>query len=206
MPNRDKNSSIKKQHPDLSRRASHSYTGATYTYADYTLPSAVEPTPRDQYDELVEESANWSIGPVLPGEGEEFTEIKRRVYLEYVARTGLIYRAASVLNVEYDAVEAARRQDPIFNRCVEQALAHYGERVQQALASRALYGYLEPHFDDRGNIVGMVRKFDHKLLLQEAKRTNNAYEQPNSTSAKKAGLPTRAPTAQVWYNKYSGIK
>jgi hypothetical protein len=196
----DSDPTIQKQHPKFNATV-HSYKYRPNQNAQNSVNlSPVIPAPVDTHDEYAIDAADWVIGPVFPGEGKKLTDDLKRAYVEHVAKTGLCYQAASALGLEYSVIEKEQRTNPDFSGVVELALRHYGERVQQTVASRAMYGWLEPHYDDRGNLVGHTRKFDHRLLHAEAKRTNNGYQQADK-DIQKIGLPKRQANVQQWYDQ-----
>lgn len=202
-----KDADLVAMHPNSSQDGAYRYTGPVGAKG---LPTGVEPTPGDARDEYGDMRADWCIPPVHPANSATLDDVRQDAYVKQVAQTGMLHESAAVLGVSYLDIESKRRESPMFDYMVNAALTTYKERVQRSVASRALYGWLEPVYQN-GMIVGHRRRYDHQLLKMEAQRVNEGYRQQpsiaiqNNLDGGSSGVlivPQREQQIDDWRDKY----
>lgn len=107
--------------------------------------------------------------------GHKFTESRKQRYLEKLYEEGDKYAACAAIGVGWTTVAKHRSSDPEFREAMDAALEAHGERYVREARRRAVEGVEEPVFGSLGGhegsgIVGTVKKFSDRLLLELIKR------------------------------------
>lgn len=92
-----------------------------------------------------------------------FDETSRVKYLMFIARFGLVMRAATYAGVSFEAVRLYRIANPEFQKAHEEALAIFREGLESEALKRAIDGWDESVYQ-KGELVGSVHKFSERLL------------------------------------------
>lgn len=149
----------------------------------------------------------------LKGEGGqkpkgEVTEESKLAYLEHVAATGEVERAAIVAGLHPMTMRTHRKSDPNFAAAFDLAKRLYRESVAAEVRRRGKVGVLEPVVQ-QGRIVTYVRKYSDRLLELEAKKVDPGYRDKASVDLSVSGgvLAVGNPSASVaeWMAKHKAL-
>lgn len=110
----------------------------------------------------------------IPRDEPIFNEAIREEFLRLVAATGVLTKTALALGVHPQTVIRHRKADEEFDKCVQMALELHRDEIDLAVYRRAIEGWDEPVYQ-RGEKVGVIRKYSDSLLAMYAKRHNPAY-------------------------------
>ena len=137
-----------------------------------------------------------------------WTPERQRAFIEALADTGSVSRAAAMVNMSCEGAYFLRRQKGAegFRRAWEAALDYGVARMKDIAFERAIEGYLVPMFVG-GKLIGWRRKYNDRLLMfclrhygedANGKRTTINYFSTKATAAAGAGAPSAAtPTRSV---------
>ncbi len=114
----------------------------------------------------IEFDAAREIDP-LPEAG--WSPERRAQFLALLAETGNVRLCAARCGLSAESVYKLRRRDPLFARAWNAALMLARGHAEQVLADRAIGGIEEPIYY-RGELVGVRRRFDTRLLLAHIAR------------------------------------
>tara|TARA_R110002126_G_scaffold10087_3_gene45366 strand:+ start:3081 stop:4424 length:1344 start_codon:yes stop_codon:yes gene_type:complete len=97
-------------------------------------------------------------------------------FLEALARTGNVQASAYYVQLSRQSAYDLRRRDPDFARGWQAALVLARDVAEDALQERAIEGIEEPVYY-HGEVVGMRRRYDSRLLLAHLARLDKIAEQ-----------------------------
>lgn len=133
-------------------------------------------------------------------QGEEiFDDELKAEYCRLVSETGVLGKTAEAVGITAHTAVRHRRQDPVFNQAVEDAMASHRDKIDLAVQRRAIDGIKEDIYDTAGRKVGHKIKYSDSLLALYAKRHNSAYKERVEVDAhvQQAVLVVQAPTVTV---------
>lgn len=116
-----------------------------------------------------------------PNESEEFVphhawDAARKVrFLHYLAEKGDVRAAAASAGMSRQSAYMLRRRDPVFAQGWAAALVLARQHAEEVLATRAIDG-VEEAIWFRGELVGMRRRYDSRLLLAHLARLDALTE------------------------------
>lgn len=116
----------------------------------------------------------------------DFTDERKKLYLEELARTGRKYWSAAHAGVAGITVLKHSRLDPEFAEAEEEALRIYGDRVDQEIGRRGIEGVQEAVYHE-GVIVGWKTRYSDTLLMAHAKAHNPLYKERVEVDQKVTG-------------------
>ena len=97
-------------------------------------------------------------------------------FLEALARTGNVQASAYYVQLSRQSAYDLRRRDPDFARGWQAALVLARDVAEDALQERAIEGIEEPVYY-HGEVVGMRRRYDSRLLLAHLARLDKIAEE-----------------------------
>ena len=97
-------------------------------------------------------------------------------FLEALARTGNVQASAYYVQLSRQSAYDLRRRDPDFARAWRAALVLARDVAEDALQERAIEGIEEPVYY-HGEVVGMRRRYDSRLLLAHLARLDKIAEE-----------------------------
>lgn len=97
-------------------------------------------------------------------------------FLEALARTGNVQASAYYVQLSRQSAYDLRRRDPDFARAWRAALLLARDVAEDALQERAIEGIEEPVYY-HGEVVGMRRRYDSRLLLAHLARLDKIAEE-----------------------------
>ncbi|QNM82027.1 hypothetical protein H8M03_08265 [Sphingomonas sabuli] len=120
------------------------------------------PVPRDQREPLPE----FTPVPRKCKRHDGWTPERQKAFIEALADTGSVSRAAAMTNMSSESVYFLRRQPGAesFRRAWEAALDYGVARMKDIAFERAIEGYLVPCFVG-GRLLGWRRKYNDRLLM-----------------------------------------
>lgn len=102
--------------------------------------------------------------------------------LELIEEYGTIGKAAKMFGVALATLHRARKEDPHFERDIQQALQLHRDKIDLEVYKRAMEGWDEPVYF-QGQVVGYVKKKSDKLLQFYAKRHIKEYRESDSSGS-----------------------
>jgi hypothetical protein len=139
--------------------------------------------------------------------GSTFTPARRNRYLAVVRRTGEKILARIDVGVSRTTVNNARTKDHQFRDAEDEALREHAAIYSQEMRRRGVEGVDKPVFGSIGGenggtgIVGYVKEYSDRLLLEQARRFESAYTpktkvEQTTVSAEALGLADLSPESQ----------
>ena len=152
-------------------------------------PRTAKPEDRSTRDEVLSRQAiadkrAQDDGPSIPHTPSPTRAIRhdgwlpetRVKFLEALARTGNVQASAYYVQLSRQSAYDLRRRDPDFARGWQAALVLARDVAEDALQERAIDGIEEPVYY-HGEVVGMRRRYDSRLLLAHLARLDKIAEQ-----------------------------
>lgn len=142
---------------------------------------------------------------------EEITAHHIDQFLQNLAKTGLWYESAESCGLSYATIRRLRKQDEEFKEMCEEMMQSYRESLERECHRRAVEGWDEPVFSQKlGTQIGVIRKFDPRLLELMLKRHIPEYREKFEGEIKVSGGVLVAPVSAVsnedWEKKFGGEK
>lgn len=119
------------------------------------------------------------VGAELGARGM-ITDRRKKIFIQTLAQTGIVGRAATAAGWPRGYVYTVRNEDPEFAKLWDQAVEFATDTLEEAARIRAVEGVSRPVFQQK-ELVGHVTEYSDTLLIQllKAKRPNEFRE--NST-------------------------
>lgn len=119
------------------------------------------------------------VGAELGARGM-ITDRRKKIFIQTLAQTGIVGRAATAAGWPRGHVYTVRKEDPEFAKLWDQAVEFATDTLEEAARTRAVDGVSKPVFQQK-ELVGYVTEYSDTLLVQllKAKRPNEFRE--NST-------------------------
>lgn len=129
--------------------------------------------------------------------GTLFTAARKNRYLEIIREVGEEPLARAEVGVSYHTVNDHKKKDPIFKDAIDEAFRQHASIYSKEMIRRGVVGVDEPVFGSGGKdagtiIVGTIRRYSDKLLMEQAKRFQKEYtpRQVVESTIKAAGPPS----------------
>lgn len=134
---------------------------------------------------------------------EEITIEMLEGFLNELEKTGLWNQAAARMGLPGRVLDRIAKMDDRFRIMCEDRMKGYVDTLQEELHRRAVLGWDEPQFNHKtGAQIGVVRKFDSRLLEMMIKRHVPEYnEKLDVTVNQQVGVlvvPIRATSVSEW--------
>ena len=140
-------------------------------------PRTAEPADRGKTDEILKRVQDDElIPPTRTPRHDGWLPETRVKFLEALARTGNVQASAYYVQLSRQSAYDLRRRDPDFARGWQAALVLARDVAEDALQERAIEGIEEPVYY-HGEVVGMRRRYDSRLLLAHLARLDKIAEQ-----------------------------
>lgn len=153
-----------------------------------------------EVNDLLELPIKWPDGRVN-GHVVKFTPEVVTSILNSIARCGVISQALQAHGLSATGWLRFKSTRPQIEDLVKKAMAVYADRIESAIHTRAIEGWLEPVYF-MGTVVGFKRKFSDSLLELHAKRHIKEYRDKSSLDVQVSGgalvVPAPAMDADAW--------
>lgn len=142
---------------------------------------------------------------------KEMTVDMIETFLRSLEETGLIARSALQADIPVGTIRRLRKEDEIFAKLYEDALTYYKDSLERECHRRAVEGWDEPVFSQKlGTQIGMIRKYDQRLLELMLKRHIPEYREKFEGEIRVSGgvlvAPIAAQSAEQWAQQHGGEK
>lgn len=112
--------------------------------------------------------------------GTNFTDKRKNDYLDVIRKTGEPAMARAEIGVNAGTVQTHCSKYPEFRQALDEAHRQHASIYANEMRRRGLEGWDEPVFGSQGpgagtGIVGYVRKFSDRLLIEQAKKHDKKY-------------------------------
>lgn len=113
--------------------------------------------------------------------GNAFTATRKNRFCAVLKATGEKALAAAEVGVHLKTAERHRHQDELFREAWDEALRQHAAVYAKEMYRRGVEGWDEPVFGSAGGkdagttIVGWVRKYSDRLLLEQARKHDPGY-------------------------------
>lgn len=132
-------------------------------------------------------------------------------FCELYKENSLISKCAQTLGINTQTVYKAIKSNPIFAEMVEEAKAHYRDKIVETVYKRAVEGVDEPIIGGmaRDQIVAYKRNYSDRLLELEAKRVEHGYRDKGGVEINTGGGVMVVNAGNLdersWEEKYGAI-
>lgn len=142
---------------------------------------------------------------------EAITVEKIDNFLCRLEQTGLLGQSAQEAGLAFITVKRLQRDDEDFAAYMEDAMNTYRESLEREAHRRAVDGWDEPVFSQKlGCEIGVIRKYDPRLLELMLKRHIPAYREKFEGEIKVTGgvlvAPVTQATVAAWAQQHGGEK
>lgn len=140
---------------------------------------------------------------------EDITVEHIEQFLDNLRKTGLWYESAESCGLSYATIHRLKKQDEEFKEWCDDAMLSYRESLERECHRRAIEGWDEPVFSQKlGTVIGVIRKFDPRLLELMLKRHIPEYREKFEGEIKVSGgvlvAPVSVSSPQDWESKFGG--
>lgn len=118
---------------------------------------------------------------------KKFDEQRRQIFLDMLSECGNKMVSARSAGVCPSTVAAHIKADPEFAQRVQNSLGVFCGKLEAEVYRRAVVGYEEPVRNNKGEIVGTVRRFSDRLLELYVKRHMSEYREKLSADVNVTG-------------------
>ena len=138
----------------------------------------------------------------------KFTDAKKQVFIDTMAKTGRNHASAEAAGVTYETVRSHIKADQEFAAAVEAARQQYGEWLESEVERRGVEGWEEPVFNYKdGSILGTVKKFSDKMLELALKKHVPEYRDKSSLDLEHSGgvlvIPAKSASDEEWAKEHA---
>lgn len=148
--------------------------------------------PEHERKDWLRRMRNRSVGAQLTAR-QILSDRRKRKFVQALAHTGSITRAATAAGWCTDTARKLRKTDPLFAQCWDNALEFAADSLEEEARRRAVDGVLTPVFQ-QGALVGYVRNYSDNLLIQLLKANNPNKFRDNH----KVDVEARGSVLVVW--------
>lgn len=105
----------------------------------------------------------------------KFDDVQKKVYLEYLAKSGLKGRSARAAGVTMGCVIQHRKKDLKFAEAENEAWQMRADAVRSQIEAEALEGFERKHYDKDGNLAREERVYESNIRAMMLKRYDPEY-------------------------------
>lgn len=140
-------------------------------------PTGRVPQPRDSG---TDDPPRFDVDHMPKPQRTRFTPKRKNNFLRVIRETGEVALAAADTGIAIRTAEEHRRNDPVFRDAWDEAKRQHAAIYANEMRRRGVEGWDEPVFGSQGKdtgigIVGWVRKYSDRLLIEQARKHDPGY-------------------------------